>query len=67
MKPNEAVLMLAGRIQETCTEAMLEWGAAANAAEDDPKNEALVLIARERGRLALRLAMGIAKKLGRKA
>jgi hypothetical protein len=62
---DEVVLMIAGQIQEHCTEAMLAWGAAVNRAEADPGNESLKLAAQQVGREALQLAIGFAKRLAR--
>ena len=63
---NDAVLMLAGRIGETCAEALIEWGAAVNEAEALPAG-ALKDVATTKARLlgteAMRLGMGIAAKL----
>lgn len=69
MRPNEAVLMLAGRIQEMLTEECLAWGEAINRAEAEKATgteesyAALVMIAREHGRRVAQLSAGIAAKL----
>lgn len=69
MKPTEAALMLAGRIQETLTEACLSWGESINAAEKEKATgteesyAALVKIAQLKGREVAQLSAGVAAKL----
>jgi hypothetical protein len=54
---------LASDLAGKCTEAMLEWGRAANRSEDMPDDPALKRLAQLQGLRALELAMGIARIL----
>lgn len=54
---------LASEISEKCTEAMLEWGRAANKADASPNDAALKRLAQLYGQRALELAMGVARYL----
>ncbi len=56
------------RIQQACTDAILEWGAAINTAEAataGPEKESATAIARSIGVRTAELSAALAKKLGK--
>lgn len=65
MDRNQAILMIAGRVQEKCTEAVLKWGDAIRRARQDPTNTKLEEDAREAGRFVATLGATISEGLGR--
>ena len=60
----EAILQVASRVQDLCTEAVLEWGVAIEKCERNKTPENLKA-AQEKGRYVGALGRELAKRLGR--